>query len=235
MKRAFLTVLSLVAVLTVGCGDDDTTAPPPADTTPTAPRNGLVAEYKFSGNANDTSGNANNGALSGGPTLTTDRFGKANRAYSLDGVDDGITTVTDQFATGNNVSLSVWFKVPSIAAPLRFFVMCSDFGVATGGANASFAISIPTTDNAAGTITAAEWHHLLGTYDGTNIRCYIDGVLTETTNHPGDITDPDRPLTFGVFGASYWTGTLDDVRVYNRVISSASEISNLYHEGGYAQ
>jgi len=234
MKHASLTVLSLFAALMVGCGDDDTTTPP-TDSPPTAPRNGLVAEYTFTGNGNDTSGNANNGALSGGPTLTTDRFGKANRAYSLDGVDDAITTVTDQFASGNNVSVSVWFKVPSIAASLRFFIMCSDFAVGTNGASASMGISIPGTSSAAGAITAGEWHQLLGTYDGTNIRCYIDGVLTATTNHPGNISDPDRPLAFGVFGVNYWTGTLDDVRIYNRVISSASEISNLYHEGGYAQ
>jgi len=39
---------------------------------------GLVAHYPFNGNANDESGN--------GATLTTDRFGNANKAYSFDGV-----------------------------------------------------------------------------------------------------------------------------------------------------
>jgi hypothetical protein len=44
--------------------------------------NGLVIHLPFSGNANDVSGNGNNGIVSG-PTLTTDRFGAVNQAYSF--------------------------------------------------------------------------------------------------------------------------------------------------------
>jgi len=46
--------------------------------------NGLVAYYPLNGNANDESGNGNNGTVHG-PVLTTDRFGKANSAYEFDG------------------------------------------------------------------------------------------------------------------------------------------------------
>jgi hypothetical protein len=60
-------------------------------------------------------------------------------------------------------------------------------------------------------------------------------VLTTTTPHAGNLDDSDRPLTFGLFGGNYWTGTLDDVRIYNRTISTSTDISNLFHEGGYAQ
>ncbi|MBF0232848.1 MAG: hypothetical protein HQK65_07400 [Desulfamplus sp.] len=51
------------------------------------PRDGLVAEYLFGGNANDSSGNGNHGAVNGA-TLTTDRFGNSNSAYNFDGVND---------------------------------------------------------------------------------------------------------------------------------------------------
>jgi hypothetical protein len=54
------------------------------------PTNGLVGFWPFNGNANDESGNGNNGTVNGA-TLTTDRFGVANRAYSFDGVDDFIS------------------------------------------------------------------------------------------------------------------------------------------------
>jgi len=47
---------------------------------------GLVAYYPFNGNANDESGNGNNGTVNGA-TLTSDRFGNANSAYSFDGVN----------------------------------------------------------------------------------------------------------------------------------------------------
>ena len=46
---------------------------------------GLVTYYSFNGNANDESVNGNNGTVNGA-TLTTDRFGNANKAYSFDGV-----------------------------------------------------------------------------------------------------------------------------------------------------
>lgn len=233
MKRGSLIGLLLVTQF-YACGDDSTTTPA-GNTTPTASRNGLVAEYLLSGNANDSQG-VNHGVPSGGPVLAPSRFGAANRAYLLDGVDDVITTATDDFASGNNVSVSLWFNVPSVAGGLKYFVMCSDFGVFINGATAGIAISIPSTDSAQGAFTTANtWHHLLGTYDGSDIRCYLDGVLVETTNHPGDIADLNRPLTFGVFIGNYWNGTIDDVRIYNRTITSATEISNLYHEGGYAQ
>jgi len=51
------------------------------------PKDGLVAYYPFNGNANDASGNGNNGILCGNnvPELTTDRFGNPNSAYEFGG------------------------------------------------------------------------------------------------------------------------------------------------------
>ena len=53
------------------------------------PTNGLVAYYPFNGNANDASGNGNNGIVNGA-TLTTDRLGNMNSAYTFNGL---ITTL----------------------------------------------------------------------------------------------------------------------------------------------
>ena len=50
---------------------------------------GLVAYYPFNGNANDESGNGNNGEVNGA-TLAEDRFGGAGKAYSFDGENDWI-------------------------------------------------------------------------------------------------------------------------------------------------
>ena len=51
------------------------------------PANGLVAYYPFNGNANDESGNSNNGNVLGA-SLSGDRFGNENSAYSFDGIDE---------------------------------------------------------------------------------------------------------------------------------------------------
>lgn len=55
------------------------------------PTNGLVAYYPFNGNANDESGNGNNGIIHGA-TLTTDRCGKTDSAYYFNGISNFITT-----------------------------------------------------------------------------------------------------------------------------------------------
>ena len=54
------------------------------------PTQGLVAWYPFNGNANDSSGNVNNGVIYG-VTLTTDRFGYSNSAYLFNGSASIIT------------------------------------------------------------------------------------------------------------------------------------------------
>ncbi|MGK5093653.1 hypothetical protein WDW89_16785 [Deltaproteobacteria bacterium TL4] len=69
------------------------------------PTNGLVAYYPFNGNANDESGNGNNGTVNGA-TLTTDRDGQTGKAYSFDGTDDYIT-ITDNNSWTFNSDFSI--------------------------------------------------------------------------------------------------------------------------------
>jgi hypothetical protein len=71
------------------------------------PTNGLVAYYPFNGNANDASGNANNGVVNGA-TLTTDRLGNVGKAYSFDGNSNYIETSIN-YST-KNFSIQFWIK-----------------------------------------------------------------------------------------------------------------------------
>jgi hypothetical protein len=78
----------------------------------------LVGEYKFTGNSDDSSGNSYDGQTYGGPTLTQDRFGNNNSAYSLDGTDDYIhfdNNMLSEWNTTNgwvveSFSISFWAK-----------------------------------------------------------------------------------------------------------------------------
>ena len=71
------------------------------------PTDGLLAYYPFNGNANDASGNGNNGTVNGA-TLTTDKDGNENKAYSFDGDDDYITTEKEVNDVKENFTFSVW-------------------------------------------------------------------------------------------------------------------------------
>ena len=75
------------------------------------PTNGLVGWWPFNGNANDESVNTNDGTVNGA-TLTTDRNGIANSAYSFDGISNNIAT-TSLSSLSNSISVSYWINIPS--------------------------------------------------------------------------------------------------------------------------
>ena len=77
---------------------------------PTSLRNGLVGYFPFCGNANDASGNGNNGNVTGA-TLTTDRFGNLNSAYNFSGTNQYISVAASNLPTTSR-STSLWFKTP---------------------------------------------------------------------------------------------------------------------------
>ena len=81
------------------------------------PTSGLVGWWPFNGNANDESGNGNNGTVNGA-TLTTDRFNSLNAAYHLDGNGDNIYVANNFFDNGSvGWSLSVWYNLDQLSNP----------------------------------------------------------------------------------------------------------------------
>jgi hypothetical protein len=79
------------------------------------PTNGLIAWYPFNGNANDESGNGNNGTVNGA-TLTSDRFGNVEKAYSFDGSGNNIQLGNIPFSSfdnldGSDFTISLWYKL----------------------------------------------------------------------------------------------------------------------------
>ncbi len=217
--------------------------------TPSLPTNGLVAYYPFSGNANDSSGNGNNGTVSGAK-LTTDRFGKANKAYSFDGVSNQIIVPNSPTLTFNNsISFSFWGKLDSLVSGIPLAIRDENTAHETSTRTDMGATPFPDYDInngiSGGNVyvksqikTDLNWHNFIGVFNqSTNVTTfYIDGKLQGTSNVA--ITTIDKAhLTFGAASYSwgsnqYFKGKIDDIRIYNRSIDSI-EIQNLYHEGGY--
>ncbi|MFT6503017.1 MAG: hypothetical protein ACJASQ_003149 [Crocinitomicaceae bacterium] len=72
------------------------------------PTDSLLLHMPFNGNANDETGNGNNGFVNGA-SLTADRFGNPNAAYLFDGIDDRIDITNVTLVPDNSVSISFWF------------------------------------------------------------------------------------------------------------------------------
>lgn len=90
--------------------------------------NGLMAYYSFAGNANDVSGNGNNGTTAGGVTLRPDRANTPNECYEFDGINDNIQVPnsTSFNATTNRQSISFWFQlcfIPPMGDPHEYYIM----------------------------------------------------------------------------------------------------------------
>jgi hypothetical protein len=210
---------------------------------------GLVAYYPFNGNANDESGNGNNGVIHGS-ALTADRLGKLNSAYNFDGVDDYLQISNSgslNFGT-SDFTISCWINTdiyPSYpvalidkrTSPARGFVLYYNevfgkTGIQLGNGSAYINFNSQNTYS----LQSNNWIHLLVSVDrnsSTGMKLYINGQLKDTfdpTSVPGTL-DNLGDLLIGKNSISssfpYFKGKMDDIRIYNRALS-ASEIQQLY-------
>ena len=153
---------------------------------------GLVAYYPFNGNANDASGNGNNGTVCGA-VLTTNRFGVPNSAYDFDGATTYIRVPdSDSLELTNDFSLSVWVNRRNNAPGVPMGILCKHIAGFNFDGTWMFQIypikgtvdfeATPYFDPNTESITAPtqlSWHHLVFNYQKASQvwTMYIDGVL----------------------------------------------------------
>jgi hypothetical protein len=209
---------------------------------------GLVAYYPFNGNTNDASGNGFNGTDSGA-TLTTDRFGNANSAYYFNG--NSYIAYPDVFMENiNSFTFSVWFNINAFPSSVTQSLI-----VYKGTLHGEVEIAISTLDTipslifsvhlangnwytcAAKNILLNKVYHVIGRYTrGSEIDICVNDSLMGTTSIPSYnlSTAPGIISSIGAYNGNwlFFTGTIDDIRIYNRAITNA-EIQALYQQGGW--
>lgn len=206
------------------------------------PTSGLVGWWPFTGNANDQSVNSNNSVLSG-PTLTTDRFGTANAAYSFNGTSDFITVLNStSLSLMDSASFSFWMMWNgdnSIGGAGQTMIEKS-----TPGNIENYRISIeePTASipnklsflsnvvevHSASTYTTLTWVHTVVTVKAGVIKIYINGIL-DFTGAVNLVASNTNDLLFGQSsqtGQHFFFGKLDDIGIWNRTLTQ-TEITNL--------
>ncbi len=212
------------------------------------PAQGLVAHYPFNGNANDESGNGNDGTVLGA-ALATDRFGNINKAYTFDGTDDYISVNEDstlEFGTGD-FTVCAWILTTSTRGE-RVVTKGECFNTGWSlGHNSRIQTSLqapphgpiyPASDNV--NYADGRWHFILFKRQSGAVSIYGDGNLDgDTASFPYNLTNVSEHMTIGRFRESggacenaFHTGKIDDIRIYNRALSEI-EIQQLYHESGW--
>jgi hypothetical protein len=232
----------------------------------------LVAQWKFSGNADDATANANNGVLRSGPNgpgtapgdggtlpvLVADRFGRAGQAYEFK--NSAYIEVPYKAALNPQaLTLSVWCK--------RFDNNADNYLVSLNrwngykfqlqGAGKPF-LTVTTTsttadrDDGAGVVPVNTWTHVVASYVDGTMKFYINGALIMTyTDVAGPLKTVPQPVPlcigqqlpkaiynsaptggqaadyFAYYGAAFFNGQLDDIRLYNRALTDA-EVTSIY-------
>ena len=210
------------------------------------PTNGLIGWYPFNGNANDESGNGDDGLVTGA-VLVTGKSGIANSAYRFDGDGDYIDIGSNSTfnLTDSGFSFSFWLN-PTAGASQSAQILCHpnnqqfQFNHSPSNNQVSFSSKPNNTWNSINTSLNSEWNHVVGVYDhSTNtMKIYAEGVLVESSvlsQPPNFSSDPAHNRT--LLGAILTGGQgdaieeldakLDDVGLWSRALSAA-EVAQLY-------
>lgn len=217
-------------------------APPPAD---------IVAWWR----AEETTGSiasdtidGHDGSLVNGATRITGRVGKA---FSFDGVNDHVLVPFDSsLNVGAQFSIELWLRAQPGQSGYRTLVdkshrsteappFWSGWAVQMDPAGLlSFGFMYGSNGVAAGTNSSVKdgsWHHFAATYDGAEVRSYLDGVLQQNSPVPPGTVPVHNTDALSIgrwqFGQSrYFLGNLDEVTLYSRGLS-ASEVQAIYAAG----
>lgn len=186
----------------------------------------LEANFSFDGHYKNATGKSADGLASGTLSFTADRKGLAGHALKFDGGSK--ITLPGIFYKGLAATVSVWIKYESPVASLQYLLTNSGSGIAIAQSADKFGgiVSHPSTNSVYSNAVDAGWHHFVVSFDGTDIRLYVDGQLAGVKNHPGTVNDGTKDFTLGFSGSSYWKGAMDDFRVYSRLLS-AEDIQQL--------
>ncbi|PCH69983.1 MAG: hypothetical protein COC01_00025 [Bacteroidetes bacterium] len=199
----------------------------------------VVASYPFNGNANDESGNGNNGTVNGA-TLTIDRFGSDSSAYSFDGVDDYIIS-SSTVSVGLERTVNFWAKVPTTNVNPSYtpILVGSDFAVSLGnwgGTGGALAVQDGAANwyGADSLVDDGEWHFYSVTAslgDTSGIEFYQDGKILKSRISDNNFTFNSSNYIIEIAknsnGGIYLNGSLDEIKIYNCTLDS-SQIDSIY-------
>ena len=218
------------------------------------PTNGLVGYWPFNGNANDESGNGNNGTVIGA-TLAQDRNGNVNAAYSFDG-NDWVEVQNSEilnFGAGS-FTLSCWSQ--KLGGNTWQHMVTKNFIPQWPNYTNNFALRYENNTIAlfsgsdlnggnGGLVTSSQlnledWNHFVGVFNSTSLtmHIYMNGTLIGSTSTSSTLQNynalgnmyfgVEHPTTSLPSGPQFLTGFLDDISIYNRALTT-DEVLALYN------
>jgi len=212
---------------------------------------GLVAYYPFSGNAADESGYGRTSSATS-VVKTNDRFGLPDRAYEFNGTTSFVDTGFAPGSAGPR-TFSCWVKVGSrsnflsslVSQPKTTQTTLLRLGLQKNNALDAYSTAVysPSGETIVQPRSAADglWHQAVVVADGWVLYFYVDGQLVGASYY-GQTASSQASVLIGKefqvgpagdqFGAHYFKGFLDDVRIYDRALSY-QEVGDLFSAESY--
>jgi len=213
---------------------------------------GLIVWYKADGNMVDSSGRGNNATVNFSAGYVNDRLGNANSAIDISSANYvNCGNPSDIQALSNQVTISMWVNQDAgnwgLFSPLvnkwagngLYMAIDNyyDIGAQQQMNRVRWRVNGTTFINSNTNVPYNTWHHIVCTYNGSQLRIYQNGVLTGSLNHTGTITNNGVNLQIGRqangLGNAQYDGRWDEVRIYNRALNP-DEVMTLYNNNSVA-
>ena len=210
---------------------------------------GLVAHYSFdegSGSVvHDTSGNGNDGTIHGATYIKV----KNGYALEFDGNDDYIEIPnSESLEIAGDITVAIWINTRyattgSALAKNGQSNLRQNYIIQLQESGVGFRV-VELSDDKKGIgrgalgsrLVVDKWHHVVGTYDGEQVKIYINGELSGAKQYERfEVGTLDAPLFIGTHSygdkhGAFFAGQLDDVHIYNRAMSQ-EQIRSQYESG----
>jgi hypothetical protein len=184
----------------------------------------------FSDKVYDRSSSANHGYVYNSSTSTSKTIGKSGQGIRFDGVNDFVLQNISSLGTLTSGTVSVWvYRNRTGVYEIMLEDTVSNISFEGDSPFSMWTANSCQTDFA--TIPTGQWSHLVGTWDGTTNRTYLNGVQSSAN---ACATPPSALSRFSIGGrfngsvtSENFSGKMDELRIYNRALT-ATEVKQLY-------
>ena len=181
----------------------------------------------------DSSANGNDSILNGDVQWVN---GKINGALDFDGDGDYVDcgNPNGAFDITGQLTVAAWVNIRSLPTAWSPAVVKGEnaWRISTNSSQTSFHFGINYWETANYAVNGSievsmnEWHHVCGTFDGTTIALYVDGVADGTVVNDIGIGVSNTNLWIGgnpevTYEQRNWDGLIDEVGIFSRALTAA--------------